>query len=180
MDPAEAQQVVEGVGVAATLGLNWKLFLAQLVNFGLVLIVVWRFVYRPLMKVMDERSGKIERGLKDAEESKALRELAETEKQKLIVEARRQAKEIMETTEADAKRRQEETAVKTRTEVERIVTDGKRRLRDEQETMLKEAKSEIASLVIAATEKILREKIDPKKDLELVESAIKSAEEQSV
>jgi len=179
MDPAEAQRVVEGVGVVATLGLNWKLFLAQLVNFGLVLIVIWRFVYRPLMKVMDERSGRIERGLKDAEESKALRELADVEKQKLIAEARRQAKEIMETTEADAKRRQEEAVVRTRTEVERIVTDGKRRLRDEQEAMLKETKAEIAGLVIAATEKILREKIDPKKDLELVETAIRSAEGRS-
>ncbi|OIO52788.1 ATP synthase F0 subunit B [Candidatus Uhrbacteria bacterium CG_4_10_14_0_8_um_filter_58_22] len=179
MDPAEAQHVVEGVGVAATLGLNWKLFLAQLVNFGLVLLVVWRFVYRPLMKVMDERSGKIERGLKDAEESKALRELADIEKQKLIVEARRQAKEIMETTEADAKSRQEEVAVKTRTEVERIVTDGKRRLRDEQEAMLKEAKAEISGLVIAATEKILREKIDPKRDLKLIETAIRSAEDRA-
>ncbi|MFH2062614.1 MAG: F0F1 ATP synthase subunit B [bacterium] len=176
MDPAEAQQVAEGVGVAASLGLNWKLFLAQLVNFGLVLLVVWRFIYRPLMKVMDERSGRIERGLKDAEESKALREQAGEERRKTLAEARVQSKEILEAADADAKRRMEESTAKIRAEVERVVNDGKRRLRDEQETLLAEAKAEIVDLVIAVTEKVLGEKVSSQKDLELVRSAIESAE----
>jgi len=51
------------------LGINWKLLLAQGINFGLLLVVLAKFVYRPLLKLMKEQREKIEFGLKGAEEA---------------------------------------------------------------------------------------------------------------
>ncbi len=167
---------VQQAGVAASLGLDLKLFIAQLINFGVILFIVWKWVYTPLVKAMDARAQKIEQGLKDAETGARLKETAEEEKQKLIVEARKQAKEIIEQAEADAKARQEQMIGKAKDEVQRVVTEGKQRLRDEQDVMINEAKERVAELVVVATERVLREKVDAKKDSGLVRAAIDEAD----
>jgi F-type H+-transporting ATPase subunit b len=169
-------QEVQQAGVAASLGLDWKLFIAQLINFGVILLIVWKWVYTPLVKAMDDRADKIEQGIKDAEEGTKLRETAEEEKQKLIVEARKQSKEIVEKAEADAKVRQDEIITKARNEVQRVVAEGKQRLRDDQDVMMQEAKERVAELVVSATEKVLREKVDAGKDAGLVRAAIEEAD----
>lgn len=163
---------VQQTGIAATLGLNYKLFLAQLINFGLILFVIWKWVYKPLVKAMEERSNKIEQGLKDADVAKEMREATEKEKEKMITEARKSAKEIIESAEADAKSRANEMTANAKQDVERIVTQGKQQLREEQDEMMREAKNQVAELVITATEKVIGEKLDKKKDAELVKSAL--------
>lgn len=169
-------QEIQQAGAAASLGLDWKLFIAQLVNFSVILFIVWRWVYRPLAKAMDARTEKIERGLKDADEGARLKETAEEEKQKLVLEARKQAKEIIEKAEADARSREEEMAAKARDEVQGVVAEGKQRLRDEQDAMMRDAKERIAEIVVAATERVLREKMDDKKDAALVRAALEEAD----
>ncbi len=163
------------MNVLGTLGINGKLFVAQLVNFGVVLFVMWRWVYTPLLKIMDERAKKIEQGLKDADAASAVRLAAEKEKMDLIVEARLSAKGIAEQADLAAEKEREETLKKTRQDVEQIVSRGKEQLRVEKEKMLADAKAEVADLIVAATEKVLAEKIDAKKDERLINAAIADA-----
>ncbi|MBU1915556.1 F0F1 ATP synthase subunit B [Patescibacteria group bacterium] len=163
---------VQQAGIAATLGLNYKLFLAQLINFGVVLFVIWRWVYKPLVKILDERSKKIEQGLKDADASKLMRETAEEEKTKMVTAARLKAKEIIETAETETKKRREQIIAEAKSEVEQVVTEGKQRLRDEQTAMIDEARQKVAEVVVAATERVLQEKMNDKKDAELIKSAL--------
>lgn len=173
------QEVTEAAGSASllgTLGIDYKLFLAQLVNFGIVLFVVWKFVYGPLMKVLDERTARIEKGLKDAEESAKLKDLSAEEKERVIAEARAQAREIMERADSDAKAVADEKVAKAKDEVERIVTQGKDQLRNERERMLHDVKEELAGLLVAATEKVAGERLDRKKDAALIAEALKDAE----
>jgi F-type H+-transporting ATPase subunit b len=165
---------VESAGIAATLGLNYKLFLAQLVNFGLIVLVIWKFVYGPLIKAMDERTSKIDQGLKDAAEAKSMLANTEAEREKVITESRLKAKEIIEAAETDGKKRQDEMVSRAKAEVERVVAEGKQRLRDQETAMIEEAKSELSELVLKATEKVTGEKMDPSKDGELVKKALEN------
>jgi len=85
------------------LGINWKLFLSQAVNFFILLFVLQRFVYKPLMKVMKTRSEKIKEGLDKAEEADIrLKEVDEIGKGK-IKEAEEKGIEIIKATETRAK-----------------------------------------------------------------------------
>jgi F-type H+-transporting ATPase subunit b len=165
---------VESAGIAATLGLNYKLFLAQLVNFGLIVLVIWKFVYGPLVKAMDERTAKIDQGLKDASEAKTMVESASSERDKVITESRLKAKEIIEAAEIDAKKRRDEMISGAKSEVERVVNEGKQRLREEQSVMVEDAKKQVAELVLLATEKVIGEKIDESKDAVLVRKALEN------
>lgn len=169
VDPA---QTAASVGPFARLGLDWRLLIAQLVNFGLVLFVVWKWIYRPLLRVMDARVKRIEKGLEDAEAAAEDRRGADEEKQRVLGEARHEAKRIVAEAEQRAKDLQETQKAKAAAEVENILRDGRQQLHADKEAMLTEARSDLAGLVLAATEKVVDEKLDAKRDAALIKRAI--------
>src|SRR5574340_228833 len=63
----EAASEASNQGLAGTLGINWKLFIAQLVNFGIILAVLWKWVFIPVAKNLAARTEKIEKSLNDAD-----------------------------------------------------------------------------------------------------------------
>lgn len=85
------------------LGINWKLFLSQVVNFFILLVVLTVFVYKPLIKVIKKRNDKIKEGLEKAEEADVrLKQVDEIGKEK-IKEAEQQGINIIKDTEKRAK-----------------------------------------------------------------------------
>ena len=93
-------------------GIDWKLFVSQLVNFVLILVVLRTFVYRPLMKVLNKRRDRIEEGLVKAKQAdQKMQEIHELQKEKLR-ETEREAVAIL--TQADAKRKKLEAEAAAR------------------------------------------------------------------
>ncbi|HQU07663.1 MAG: hypothetical protein B7X04_01955 [Parcubacteria group bacterium 21-54-25] len=140
----------------AAFGINGKLLIAQAVNFGLLLVVLTYFFYRPLMRILEERRNIVTKGVDDAARAaeklasadtlaaahvaeaevaaghilKAAREEAGTERSRLVKEAEARAAAIA----ADAQARAEEVAAKTQ----------------------RDSEKEIARLAILAAERVLR------------------------
>jgi len=84
-------------------GIDWKLFLSQLINFGLILVVLTIFVYKPVLKMLKERNRKIKEGLDKAEEANVrLKEIDSIGKTK-IKEAEATSISIIRETEKKAK-----------------------------------------------------------------------------
>src|SRR5690348_9342004 len=81
--------------VAELFGLNWKLFIAQLVNFGIILFVLWKWVFGPVGKKLQERSDKIEKSLQQAKEIEEKHKAAEQHRMLEIEKARKEASEIV-------------------------------------------------------------------------------------
>lgn len=152
---AAAQTAPAGESVLGALGINWKLFLAQLANFAVVLFVMWKWVYRPLLKVIDARSAKIERGLKDAEAAAAARSGAEKASEEAIVAARREAQRILEEAQNQSERQRAEMKAKTQAELTVLIQQGKDTLAAEKEKMVRDARTEIAELAVEAAKKAL-------------------------
>jgi F-type H+-transporting ATPase subunit b len=151
-----------------TLGINWKLFLAQLVNFAIVLFVFWKWIVKPLGSTLTTRQEKIEAGLKHAEEQEAGRKNFETWKAEEMKKARVEAENIIKTATTAAEKMKQETIGQATAQSAKLLEQTKAELNMQKETMLKEVKSEVATLVIAASEKILKEKLSDKKDLDLI------------
>jgi F-type H+-transporting ATPase subunit b len=156
-----------------TFHIDLKLIIAQLVNFGIVLFVLKKFAYGPVLKMMQERTEKIEKGMADAESAgKKILEIAEKEKE-VLVQARKQAQEIVTKAEEIAKKNKEEIITEAKNQSEKILSDAGKKIEQEKNQMLQEVKGQIAELVIAATGKVIGEKIDSEKDKELIAEAIK-------
>jgi len=155
-----------------TFHIDWKLIVAQLINFAIVLWVLKKFAYGPVLKMMTERADKIDKGVKDAESAGAkLAEIAEKEKA-VLVEARKQAQEIVAKSEAVAMKNKEELIVEAKAQSEKILADSAKKIEQEKNQMMQEVKGQLAELIISATSKIVDIKIDEEKDKELIAKAI--------
>jgi len=163
-------------GLLGTLGIEGKLFAAQLVNFAIVAAVLWKFAYKPLLAVMDARATKIAQGLKDAELSGEARRVAEEAAADVLAEARTKAKEIMDATEKRAEADRIAATDRARAEVEKIVEQGKGHIQAEKVRMMQEAKAELGTLVALAAERVIKEKVDEKIDARLIATAVAEAE----
>ncbi len=155
------------------LGINGKLLLAQIVNFLILLFVLHRYAYKPVLKILNDRTEKIEKGLGDAEEAK--KKLLEiTEKEKVVLgEARKEAQTIIDSAEKTALKNKEDLLDEAKKKSEEIVSNTQKQLEEEKKKMLSEIKSEIAELVVLATDKVIGEKLNSEKDKKLIEEAIK-------
>jgi F-type H+-transporting ATPase subunit b len=85
------------------LGINWKLFLSQAVNFFILLAVLTFFVYKPLIKIIKERNQKIKEGLDKAEEADTMLKEVDIIGKGKIKEAEQESIEIIKATEQKAK-----------------------------------------------------------------------------
>ncbi|OGY50640.1 MAG: ATP synthase F0 subunit B [Candidatus Buchananbacteria bacterium RIFCSPLOWO2_01_FULL_56_15] len=141
--------------IITTFHIDWKLIIAQLVNFAIVVGVLWFFVLKPLTKVMAERTATIEKSLRDAEAVKQHLRRAEEEKQAVIREAQQSARQIIEAAKVTAVEQQKKTVAAARQEVEKVITEGKQQLRREQTQMVAEVKAEVAEVVALAAGKVL-------------------------
>jgi len=156
-----------------TFHIDYKMLIAQIVNFAIVLFVLYKFAYGPLLKVMTDRTEKIEKGLKDAEEANRKLEETEVKEKKVLGEARKEAQSIIDSAEKTALKNKEEFLDEAKKKSEEIAANTQRQLEEEKKKMLSEVKSEIADLVIAATGKVIDEKLDRKGDEEIIKKAIK-------
>lgn len=172
----EAQQAAQSAGVLGPLGIDAKLFAAQLVNFGIVAYVLWRWAYKPLLKVMDDRERKIAQGLKDADASAIARSAAEAEAADIITEARHKAKAIIDEAEAAAERERQRGMQRAKEEAEKVVAQARAQIASERAKLVAEVKAEAGTLVALAAERVLRSKLDGKKDADLIAAAIRDVE----
>ena len=158
----ETVKTVTATGGLGMLGINLKIFIAQLVNFIVVLLVLWKWVYTPLVKLLDDRASRIEKSMKQTQEIEERLAQSEQEQKKLIVQARTEAASVLEQARAEAEKRKKDLIDSAKQEVQRVVVQGKEQLQAEKVTMIKGAKSEIVEIAISAAEKILKESIDQK------------------
>lgn len=163
----------------AALGLNAKLFVAQLINFSIVLYVVWRWIYKPLLKVMDKRAQTIAGGLENAE--KAQKTLADVERktETMLTEAQQVSQKIIEEARVEAGLERKKLTAETQTELERQLADARERLKADKQAMLTSIKVEVADLIAEATQKVMSGGADDEAQRKLIKEAIKEVEKQA-
>lgn len=162
----ETEIVMEAL---ANLGIDWKLLLAQVVNFVIVLIVLKRFAYQPMLKLLDERTAKIARGLADAELAQNKLSEMEEKERAVLAEARTEAKRILVETDENARKRDAIKISETEAKVKKLLEESEMKMVADQKKMIEEAKLELAGVVFLTVEKVLREKVDSAKEKELIE-----------
>ena len=145
--------------MAGKFGIEWKLVLAQAVNFLLVAFLLWRFAFKPVMATLDERQSKIAEGLQFAEEAKT--QLAETEKRQAEVlrEANTKAQEILHEARDNAKLFEDKMKSETATRIEEMHKRAEDANELERQKMYTEVRQEIARLVVMTSGKVLQREL---------------------
>lgn len=152
--------------------LDWKILIAQIVNFSIVFFLFYKLAYRPLLAKMNQRTNKIEKGLKDAVQSAKLLEESDKEREERILTAKKEAGEILEKSRLLAEKNRKGLAEKAQMESRKIIEDAKAQIVGEKEKVIGEIRKEIAGLIEASLMKVLQEKSLQENDKALIEKSI--------
>jgi len=144
----------------STFHIDWKILIAQAVNFAIIFIVLYAFALKPLKKIMSERTRVIEKGIRDAKENAELITSTRTEYESVIAKAREEAHALFQEGKKEAEAKRALMMEQAQMEVDAMIASGKKSLESEKAKMVEEAKGEIVSLVVAATEKVLHDQAD--------------------
>lgn len=153
--------------------IDWRLFLAQLINFAIVFSVLYFMAFKPLVKAMADRTKKIDQSLTDAEAIEKRLALTETERNEILSAAKKQANAIVEEADKRGEVRKGELLLKAKEEIGQVINAEKAKLATEKAETLKEIKKDVAALVVLTVEKLLNEKMTSEKDNELIKKLVK-------
>lgn len=152
-------------------GINLPAILAQVVSFSVVAYVLWRFAFKPVLATMDERQQKIEAGLKYTEEMKAKLEATQQESAAIIQQAQEKATAIIHETRQTAKEYLDKQTLEATQKASDLLLKAQQAIELERRKMIAEARTEIASLVVTTTERVLAKKLSDAERASYNESA---------
>ena len=154
-------------------GINLKLLLAQIVNFVVLLLILWKFAYKPILKMLDKRKETIEDSLKKAEDIEKEKVEIEIKKEEILKKAQEEAVKILQEVRADSVKLKAELEEKTKAEIDKMMKKAKTALEKDRETMLQEVKKEAVALSVLIASQIVKRNLSDAVDEEMIDSAIK-------
>jgi len=161
----------------AALGINLGYFLFQVFNFTIVLVLLYAWAYKPIIKALENRKQKIAQGLEDARIASEARANAEEEARQIIAKAQSEANQkVREATDrADIAAR--DVLAKAETDAVKIREDARAELSQERDRVLADVRGQIAALSMAAAQRLIGEALDEKRQHVLIDeffSGVKS------
>jgi F-type H+-transporting ATPase subunit b len=153
----------------AQLGINGPFLLAHIINFIILFLLLRRFLFPPLLRMLDERKRRIAEGLAAAD---IARKEAEAERARLMaqIEAeRKEAQARIAAASAEAERVKAEIVAQAQREAEAIKAKAIAEAEAERQRILAEAHKQIAELTVLATERVVRRGLDESLQRRLIE-----------
>lgn len=163
--------------LVSKLGIDWKLLLANTVTFFLVLWILRKFAYRPIMDVLDRRQKTIGEGLDAAKKSQDELTAIQHEKAVILKAAKTESLAMVSEAKKQGEAFKQKLAEQANVESAAILEKTKALLDQERVAMVKQAKTELTDLVIAATTKVLDRAVDEKTQAALADQAVAALKE---
>lgn len=142
--------------------------IGQILTFAVFVWFTMRFVWRPLVKIMEERNQRIADGLAAAERGQHEQELAEKRATETLHEAKEKANEIVNQAQKRANEMVEQAKDDARTEGERLVTAARAEIEQERNQAREQMREHVAALAVAGAERVLEREIDAEKHRQLL------------
>ena len=158
-------------GTAGVIEINGTV-IVELLTFLVMLYVLARYVYPYVVQVAEARQRAIAQQLRDAEQARADAEARLKEAQGQLEEARRTAQQVIDSASKSADQLRQDMREKAEEDAKRIAASAQRDIEADRERALQSARSELAALVVNATQKVIGETLDQPKHRQLIERAI--------
>jgi F-type H+-transporting ATPase subunit b len=155
------------------LGVDGKAFIIQLITFVLAFFVLKRYAFKPITKMLDERHKTIEAGVSLGEKMKRDQVALEAKVAETLAEARKEADGIIANAQDAGRQAVREAEDKAREKATSILTEAEARIATDTARARKKLEGELVGLISDATEAIIGEKVDAKKDAQLIDRALK-------
>ena len=154
------------------IGLDLPMFVGQLVSFLILLVALSYFGYRPIRRMLEERSRRIRESVEQAEVSRSECERVRAEAEQELKDARLKAHRILIEAGVTRDRLLEEARSEAREEARAIVEEARTQLEDQRKVMVEELRREFADAAISTAEAIVAESLDTERHRRLIERAL--------
>ena len=149
------------------------LFIAQIVNFLIIFFVLKKYLYKPVLKLLDERKNKIVKGLKDAEESAKLLEQTLQKEEKILKDAQSKARELIEEAKKQNEQMLKNSEEETNKKINKMLKDAREQITYETGLAEKRLETNISKLAVAFLEKSVKGLFGEKEQEAIMKEAVK-------
>jgi len=139
-------------------GIDVRLIVVQIINFVVLLAALSYFLYKPVLKLLNDREEKIKQGITDAEAAAVARATAQDEKSAILQNAQQEAGEVAARAAAFAKEQEAKIIAEAGEKAASVISDAQAKSAQLKAQALQESEAEIAKLAVLAAQKVLEEK----------------------
>lgn len=154
------------------LGIDWHILVAQIINFAILLAVLAKFVYKPVMRILDDRREGVLKALAREEKAEERLATAETDKERIVAEARVTATALIEVAKKDAEDIKKKLLSGAKEEIAKMRAEAEKKMRDDRTRLMSEVKGEIGMVIVDTIEKTLGDVLDARAQGKMVEQAL--------
>lgn len=158
-----------------SIGIDWKLLVLQTIGFLILLWILHRWVYPPIVRMLDKRDADMAEAAKAVDEARAQAAESQSKTEALLKEARQEASAIIATAKQEATDLAHTSDKRAKERAERIVEEARVEVRREVESAKKQLGNELIDLVAAATEKVTSNVVDGEANRKIIAKNIEEA-----
>jgi len=163
------------MGGIGELGVSLPTLIAQLVNFVILLVILYLVAYRPIMRMFDERSRKIKDSMEQTERIREQAERAEKETERRIQAASREGQEMVARAVKMGDEMRQKAEQDARVEAEALVSRARGEIQRERDEAISEVRKAFADLTIRAAEKVIDRSLDKQAHREIIEKVLEES-----
>ena len=163
---------MEILNALVNIGFDWRVALANLVNFLIIFYLLKRFVFSKVATTLADRKEKIDAGLDAATEAETAKVMALEEKKQTLATAQKEAQGIVQNARDEERRIIGEAGAKGAREAEGIIEQGRTRIAVEESAMRAGVENDAARAVVLGVEKILKEEITAKRSTDIIKEEL--------
>ena len=154
------------------IGINLPLLVAFVVNFVILFALLSFFLYKPVLKMLDERQARIKDSMEQAEQIRQQAARSEEEIKAHLETARKEGQVILAQATQIGERLKEEAKEKARQEAESLIAKARTEMQRERDKVIEELREEFVDIAILAAEKVINETLDKKKHRKLIDETL--------
>ena len=139
-------------------GIDWRLLIAQAVNFGVLIVALYFFLYQPVMKTLDERAKKIAQGVEDADRAAEKLAGADSAAAEIVGKADKEAADVLNSAREAATQEKARLVKDAEARAAAIEKDAEARAQEASAKLMRDSEKEIARLAVLAAGKAMQEK----------------------
>lgn len=157
------------------LGISWQGLVAQIINFVILLVLLYIIGYKPIRKMLDERKSRIKEGMEKAELAEQAAKRAEEEVQRLLEEARKEGQMVVAQAAEIGERLKVEAREEARRDVEALISRARDEIKMERDEAIDRLRAEFGDLAILAAERVIRRTLDKEAHRQLIDEVLEEA-----
>jgi len=152
------------------LGINLGYLIMQIILFVVLLLVLRAYLYAPIIKTLEERKGRIAKGLEDARQAAIARDSADADAKNIMDGARADAAKVRQDASLQAEEQTAGVMTQANNEAKAVVAAAQEDAEEERNRILAELRGQVASIALAAAKKVVGESLDEKKQRALIDA----------